>query len=144
DTTSGLTKGLTECGLSHQLEYANINRGKLLISRPVMAMQASTHPETELVELTLKSNSIKSLGKFKTFNQAKYAANNIFVVAGADFKNGSGRTLPKNMLANNYDGQLYLLTDNAKKVTSLRKQYHRAIGTIEVLTNRDALFKVTE
>ena len=144
DTNSGLTKALTEGVLSHQLEDANSNRGKLLISRPVMAMQASTHPETELVELTLKSNSIKSLGKFKTFNQAKYAANNIYVVAGPDFKNGAGRTLPKNMLANNYDGQLYLLTDNAKKVTALSKQFDPAIGTLEVLSNGDALIKVTE
>ncbi|WP_409424362.1 alpha/beta hydrolase family protein [Pseudoalteromonas sp. RW-H-Ap-1] len=144
DTNSGLTKALTEGVLSHQLEDANSNRGKLLISRPVMAMQASTHPGTELVELTLKSNSIKSLGKFKTFNQAKYAANNIYVVAGPDFKSGAGRTIPKNMLANNYDGQLYLLTDNAKKVTALSKQFDPAIGTLKVLSNGDALIKVTE
>jgi len=144
DTHSGLTKALTEGVLSHQLEDANSNRGKLLISRPVMAMQASTHPKTELVELTLKSNSIKSLGKFKTFNQAKYTANNIYVVAGPDFKNSAGRVLPQTMLANNYDGQLYLLTDNAKKVTALSKQFDPAIGTLEVLSNGDALIKVTE
>ena len=104
DTNSGLTKALSQGPISHSFEDANTNRGKVLMSRQVMVMQATTHPETELVELDLQSNKITSFGKFKTFNHAKYANKDVYVVAGPDFKNGAGRALPKGMLANNYDG----------------------------------------
>ena len=144
DTKSGLTKALSQGPLSYSLEDSNSNRGKILMSRPVMAMQASTHPETELVELDLKSYKLSSLGKFKTFNLAKYANKDIYVVAGPNFKNGAGRALPKAMLANNYDGQLYLLTEGGKNVKALSKQFDPAIGQLQVLENGDALIKVTE
>ena len=68
DTNSGLTKALSQGPISHSFEDANTNRGKVLMSRQVMVMQATTHPETELVELDLQSNKITSFGKFKTFN----------------------------------------------------------------------------
>ncbi|MEL0641986.1 prolyl oligopeptidase family serine peptidase [Pseudoalteromonas aliena] len=144
DTKSRLIKALSQGPISYNLEDINSNRGKVLMSHPVMAMQASTHPETELVELDIKSNKLSSLGKFKTFNQAKYVNKDVYVVAGPDFKNGAGRALPKNMLANNYDGQLYLLTDNGKNVKALSKQFNPAIGQLNVLDNGDALIKVTE
>ena len=144
DTHSGLTKALSQGPISHSFEDANTNRGKVLMSRQVMVMQATTHPETELVELDLQSNKITSFGKFKTFNHAKYANKDVYVVAGPDFKNGAGRALPKGMLANNYDGQLYLLSDNGKNVKALSNQFDPAIGELHVLDNGDALIKVTE
>ncbi|KPV89798.1 Prolyl tripeptidyl peptidase precursor [Pseudoalteromonas sp. P1-30] len=144
DTHSGLTKALSQGPISHSFEDANTNHGKVLMSRQVMVMQSTTHPETELVELDLQSNKITSFGKFKTFNHAKYANKDVYVVAGPDFKNGAGRALPKGMLANNYDGQLYLLSDNGKNVKALSKQFDPAIGELNVLDNGDALIKVTE
>ncbi|AQQ02067.1 S9 family peptidase [Pseudoalteromonas aliena] len=144
DTKSGLTKALSQGPITHNLEDLNSNRGKILMSRSVVAMQASTHPETELVELDLKSSKLLSLGKFKTFDLAKYANKDIYVVAGPDFKNATGRALPKTMLANNYDGQLYLLTNNGENVKALSKQFDPAIGQLEVLESGDALVKVTE
>ncbi|GEK55768.1 peptidase S9 [Pseudoalteromonas espejiana] len=144
DTKSGLTKALSQGPISHSFEDTNSSRGKLLMSRQIMAMQASTHPETELVELDLNSNKLTSFGKFKTFNHAKYTNKDVYVVAGPDFKNGAGRALPKDMLANNYDGQLYLLSDNGKNVKALSKQFDPSIGQLNVLDNGDALIKVTE
>lgn len=144
DTKSGLIKALSQGPISHSVEDLNNKRGKVLMSRSVMAMQASPHPETELVELDLSTKKIMSLGKFKTFNLAKYVNKNVYVVAGPDFKNGAGRALPKGMLANNYDGQLYLLTENGKNLTALSKLFNPAIGQLKVLYNGDALIKVTE
>ncbi|WP_338367236.1 S9 family peptidase [uncultured Pseudoalteromonas sp.] len=144
DTHSGLIKALSQGPISHSLEDVNLNRGKVLMSRQAMLMQATTHPETELLELDLQSNKITSFGKFKTFNHAKYVNKDVYVVAGPDFKNGAGRALPKEMLANNYDGQLYLLSDKGKNVKALSKQFDPAIGELHVLDNGDALIKVTE
>ncbi|WP_372762466.1 prolyl oligopeptidase family serine peptidase [Pseudoalteromonas sp.] len=144
DTQSGFIKALSQGALTHSLEDFNSQRGKVLMSRPTMAMQASTHPETELVEVDIKSNKLTSWGTFNTFNLAKYSNKEVYVVAGPDFKNGAGRNLPDNVLANNYDGQLYLLTDGGNKVTALSKQFDPAINQLSVLNNGDALLKVTE
>ncbi|MBQ4834428.1 S9 family peptidase [Pseudoalteromonas sp. MMG010] len=144
DIQSGLVKALTQGPISHSLADSNDKRGKLLLTRDAMTMQASTHPETELVELDIASNKLNVLGKYKTFNQAKYAGKDIYVVAGPDFNNGAGRALAKGVLANNYDGQLYLLRDNGKTVIPLSKEFDPAIGSIKVLENADVIIKVTE
>eukprot|EP01093_Parvamoeba_rugata_P013345 TRINITY_DN4052_c0_g3_i1.p1 TRINITY_DN4052_c0_g3~~TRINITY_DN4052_c0_g3_i1.p1 ORF type:complete len:185 (+),score=45.00 TRINITY_DN4052_c0_g3_i1:413-967(+) len=107
-------------------------------------MQAATHPTTELIELNIANANSTVLGQFATFNQAKYSGDDIYVTAGPDFKEGLGRNLPENMLANNYDGQLYLLTDNGKNAAPLSREFDPAIGQLEVLPNGDAIVKVTE
>ena len=98
------------------------------MSRSAQAMQLSPQPATELVELNLASSAIKVLGQYNTFNQAKYTDDGIYVTAGPDFNKGLGRNLPEGMLANNYDGQLYLLSRDGKKATPLSKEFNPAIG----------------
>ncbi|WP_394193423.1 alpha/beta hydrolase family protein [Pseudoalteromonas atlantica] len=144
DINSGLSKAITEGPLSHSIEDFNSEQGTVLLSRSAHAMEASTHPITELVETTLSTAKQSVLGQFKTFNQAKYTDEGIYVIAGPDFKNGLGRNIPKDMLANNYDGQLYLLDSNGKKAKALSKNFDPAIGQINVLNNGDAVVKVTE
>lgn len=144
DTTSGLIKSLTQGPLSHSIEDFNSDKGTVLLSRNAQAMQASTHPLTELLELTISTNKTTTIGQYKTFNQAKYSKDDIYIIAGPDFKEGLGRNLPDGMLANNYDGQLYLINHQGKQAKALSKQFDPAIGQIKVLTNGDALLKVTE
>ncbi|MGO3299262.1 MAG: alpha/beta hydrolase family protein [Pseudoalteromonas sp.] len=144
DNNSGFIKPLTQGPLSHSIEDFNSNRGTVLLSRNVQAMQASTHPATELLELTIATNKTTTIGQYKNFNQAKYSDDDIYIVAGPDFKEGLGRNLPDNMLANNYDGQLYLVNHQGEQAKALSKQFDPSIGQVEVLTNGDALVKVTE
>lgn len=144
DINTGLTKALSQGALSHTIEDFNSTRGTVLLSRGMHVMQASTHPITELVELNITNATNTVIGEFTTFNQAKYTGNDIYVIAGPDFKNGLGRNLPENMLSNNYDGQLYLLTDNGKTAAPLSREFDPAIGQLEVLANGDALVKVTD
>lgn len=144
DISSGLSKALSEGPLSHSIEDFNNEQGTVLLSRNAQVMEASTHPATELIETNIKSTKQTILGKFKTFNQAKYTRNGIYVVAGPDFKQGLGRNIPTDMLANNYDGQLYLLTQQGKQTKALSKEFNPAIGQLNVLNNGDAVVKVTE
>ncbi|WKD22221.1 prolyl oligopeptidase family serine peptidase [Pseudoalteromonas sp. KG3] len=144
DINTGLSKPLSQGPLSHSIEDFNNKRGTVLLSRGTEAMQAATHPTTELIELNIANANSTVLGQFATFNQAKYSGDDIYVTAGPDFKEGLGRNLPENMLANNYDGQLYLLTDNGKNAAPLSREFDPAIGQLEVLPNGDAIVKVTE
>lgn len=144
DINSGLSKAISEGPLSHSIEDFNSEQGTVLLSRSAHAMEASTHPIAELVETTLATAKHSVLGQFKTFNQAKYTDEGIYVVAGPDFKDGLGRNIPQDMLANNYDGQLYLLDSDGKKAKALSKNFDPAIGQLNVLNNGDAVLKVTE
>ena len=144
DIATGLSKIVSQGPLSHSLEDFDAKRGSILMSRSAQAMQLSPEPATELVELNLATSALNVLGQFKTFNQAKYTNEGIYVTAGPDFNNGLGRNLPQGMLANNYDGQLYLLSRDGKKATALSKEFNPAIGQLNVLENGDALIKVTE
>lgn len=144
DISSGLSKALSEGPLSHSIEDYNSEQGTVLLSRSAHLMEAATHPLTELLETDIKSAQHTVLGQFKTFNQAKYTQKGIYVVAGPDFKQGLGRNIPTDMLANNYDGQLYLLTQQGKQAEALSKEFDPAIGQIDVLGNGDVVLKVTE
>lgn len=144
DNQSGLIKPLTQGPISHSIEDVNSDKGTVLLSRNAQIMQASTHPTTELLELNVATHTTTTIGQYKTFNQAKYSLDDIYIVAGPDFNNGLGRNLPDNMLANNYDGQLYLVNNQGQQAKPLSKQFKPAIGQVTVLINGDALLKVTE
>jgi len=144
DIKSGFSKAISEGPLSHSVEDFNSERGTVLLSRSAHAMEASTHPITELVETSISKAQQSVLGQFKTFNQAKYTDEGIYIIAGPDFKEGLGRNIPHDMLANNYDGQLYLLDFNGKQAKALSKNFAPAIGQLNVLKNGDAVLKVTE
>ncbi|WP_064435841.1 alpha/beta hydrolase family protein [Pseudoalteromonas neustonica] len=144
DINTGLSKILSQGPLSHSIEDFNSKRGTVLLSRGTQPMLATTHPTTELIELNIANGKSEVIGLFNIFNQAKYSNNDIYVTAGPDFKNGLGRNLPEDMLSNNYDGQLYLLTDNGKKASALSRNFDPAIGQLEVLNNGDAIVKVTD
>jgi len=144
DISTGLSKILSQGPLSHSLEDFDAQQGVVLMSRSAQAMNRSPEPATELVELNIATAASNVLGQFKTFNQAKYTDDGIYVTAGPDFRDGLGRNLPEGMLANNYDGQLYLLSRDGKKATALSKEFDPAIGQLTVLANGDALLKVTE
>ena len=144
DINTGLSKILSQGPLSHSIEDFNSKRGTVLLSRGTQPMLATTHPTTELIELNITNGASEVIGLFNIFNQAKYSNNDIYVTAGPDFKDGLGRNLPENMLSNNYDGQLYLLTDNGKKASALSRNFDPAIGQLEVLNNGDAIVKVTD
>ncbi|MCF2916952.1 S9 family peptidase [Pseudoalteromonas sp. Cn5-37] len=144
DIPTGLSKILSQGPLSHSLEDFDAKSGHVLMSRSAQAMQLSPQPATELVELNLATSALTVLGQYNTFNQAKYTDDGIYVTAGPDFNNGLGRNLPEGMLANNYDGQLYLLSRDGKKARALSKEFNPAIGQLNVLKNGDALIKVTE
>ncbi|MEM5551387.1 prolyl oligopeptidase family serine peptidase [Pseudoalteromonas neustonica] len=144
DINTGLSKILSQGPLSHSIEDFNSKRGTVLLSRGTQPMLATTHPTTELIELNIANGKSEVIGLFNIFNQAKYSNNDIYVTAGPDFKDGLGRNLPEDMLSNNYDGQLYLLTDNGKKASALSRNFDPAISQLEVLNNGDAIVKVTD
>ncbi|MCF6434813.1 prolyl oligopeptidase family serine peptidase [Pseudoalteromonas sp. MMG022] len=144
DLNSGLINALTEGKLSHQLEDYNAQRNTILVSRNPQDYNAPPHMLTELLEVHLSDSKQTLLGKYRTFRTAKYAKDGIYLVAGPDFSQGLGRTIPKDMLANNYDGQLYKMDFNGKNHEAFSKQFNPSISDIDVLKNNDVVLKVID
>ncbi|PAJ72613.1 S9 family peptidase [Pseudoalteromonas sp. NBT06-2] len=144
DLNSGLIRQVSSPKFNHNLEDHNAKRGTVLLSRNPINYAAPPHMITKLVEINLKDNNEKLIGEYRTFNNAQYHKNGFYITAGPAFMNGSGQNLPKNMLPNNYDSQLYKLSFNGKDVTALSKTFAPSIGRFEVLKNSDVVLSVTE
>ena len=144
DINSGFINPITEGKLSHSLADFDNETGKILVTRNPSDYAKPPHMLTELVEVNLTDNQQTVLGQYRTFSSAKYADDSIYVVAGPDFANGLGRAIPENMLANNYDGQLYKLDRQGQNAQALSKSFDPAIGSMQVLHNDDVVIKVTE
>ncbi|SFD66321.1 alpha/beta hydrolase family protein [Pseudoalteromonas denitrificans] len=144
DLNSGIVRQVSSPKFSHTLEDFNANTGKVLLSRNPINYAAPPHMLTELVEVSLNDNSEKLIGSYRTFNSAQYAKNGFYISAGPAFMNGAGQNLPKGMLPNNYDGQLYKVSADGKKVTGISKSFNPSIGHFEVLKNDDIVLSVTE
>ncbi|MDP4984722.1 alpha/beta hydrolase family protein [Pseudoalteromonas tunicata] len=144
DITSGLIRQISSQSHSHSLEDFNADRNTVLLSRNPIDYQAPPHMLTQLVEVNLADNSETLIGQYRTFNQARYHKNGLFISAGPDFSQGAGRAIDASLLANNYDGQLYNVSFDGKKVTALSKEFDPAIEGFSVLNNKDAIVSVTE
>ena len=97
------------------------------------------------MEVNAASGEQRDLGTHRTFNQAVYGEEGIYVVAGPEFAEHAGRDprLSDDLLTNNYDGQLYRLDANLN-VTALSRQFDPAISSVSVLGNNQLLLRVTE
>ena len=144
DVKSGLVSTISESKLSTRIADFDNERNTVLVTRNPVDYAAPPHMLTQLVEIDLSNHTENMLGEYRTFNRAKYTDKGIYVIAGPDFSQGLGRNLPKDMLANNYDGQLYLLNNDGEKPQALSKKFDPAIGGLQVLSNGDAVLNVTD
>lgn len=144
DLNSGLINAVTKGKQNNNFEDVDAKRGTVLVTRHISDYRPPAHSLTELVEVNMSTLAETSLGKFNTFNSAKYGNDGIFVTAGPDFKDGLGRAIAEGQLANNYDGQLYWMSYDGREAKALSKDFDPAIGQIKVINTEDIIMKVTE
>ena len=116
----------------------------LLISQSVVDYAEAPHSLTRLLQVQVNTGEIQTMGEYRTFNQARYATEGLYVVAGPEFANHAGRNLDDDaLLANNYDGQLYWVSSNGGKVKALSREFDPAIGSIHV-NGDDLIVRTTD
>ncbi len=142
DIQSGFIRQLTDNKLSSNLMDLNSEKGRLLLTRSPVDYSEPAHGLTQLVELNLADLSETLIGEYRTFNQALYADDGLYITAGPRFMKGAGIENP-NIEVNDYDGQLYWRDANGK-VTALSKNFDPAIGAMTKLANDDLLLAVKE
>jgi dipeptidyl aminopeptidase/acylaminoacyl peptidase len=143
DVQSSLFKQITQHKLSSYLADIDTKNRKALITRNPIDYQAPAHGLTQLLELDLSTGDEKLVGEYRTFNSAQFHKDGFIISAGPDFKDGQGNNVSNAGIANNYDGQLYLM-DKQGQITPLSKNFKPAIGQVEILHNGDLIVSTTD
>jgi dipeptidyl aminopeptidase/acylaminoacyl peptidase len=143
DIQSSLFRQVTNNKLSSYLADVDIKNRKALVTRNPIDYKEPAHGLTQLLELDLNTGNEKLVGEYRTFNSAQFHRDGFIIGAGPDFKDGRGNNVSNAGVANNYDGQLYLMHKQGQ-IMPLSKDFKPAIGQIEVLKNGDLLVSTTD
>lgn len=143
DIQSSLFKQITQDTLSSYLLDIDIKNRKALIARNPIDYKAPPHGLTQLLELDLDSGDEKLVGEYRTLNAAQFHKDGFIISAGPDFKGGQGNNVSNAGVANDYDGQLYLMNKQGQ-IVPLSKDFKPAIGQVEVLNNGDLIVSTTD
>ncbi|MCL4409681.1 MAG: prolyl oligopeptidase family serine peptidase [Gammaproteobacteria bacterium] len=145
NVATGAIQQHTFGGSGHSLNDTHRDGERMLVSTRLVDYAAPPHFAVKLLEVNAASGEQRDLGTHRTFNQAVYGEEGIYVVAGPEFAEHAGRDprLSDDLLTNNYDGQLYRLDANLN-VTALSRQFDPAISSVSVLGNNQLLLRVTE
>lgn len=142
DLASGFIRQLTDSKLSSYYLDVNADEGKLLLSRSPVDYAEPAHGLTQVFELDLKDLSETLIGEYRTFNDARYGDDGMYITAGPRFMDGIG-IQDTSVEVNDYDGQLYWRDDKGK-VSPLSKAFDPAIGAMTKLENDDLILAVKE
>lgn len=145
DLNSGLIKQVSHHRLSTNLLDLDAKNKQALISRYPIDYKAPPHSLAQLSKLDLSTGEESLIGEYRFFNTAHFHPEGIIVRAGPDFdhENANGNALSESGLANNYDGQLYLLKEQGG-VNSLSRDFAPSITNIEVTANGDMVLQTTD
>lgn len=117
----------------------------VLVTQSVVDYAEPPHSLTRLMHIEVASGEQQTVGEYRTFNQARYAEDGLYVVAGPEFADHAGRRVSDDsLLSNNYDGQLYQVSLDGATVRPLSADFDPAISGIEVLGNGDLLVRTTD
>ncbi|MGX5913749.1 alpha/beta hydrolase family protein [Aliidiomarina sp. Khilg15.8] len=144
DTETGVIAQLTQAPVSTQLEDVHSSGDYVLISRRSVDYAEPPHYAVALFEINVGSGEERRIGEYRTFNQARYGSDGLYVVAGPGFAQGAGRTVPDDMLSNNYDGQLYWMDRDGGNLSALSREFDPALGGIYSTAGEDLIVQATE
>ncbi|MCH8537617.1 MAG: prolyl oligopeptidase family serine peptidase [Alkalimonas sp.] len=145
DVSSGLVRVLTPGNDSSSLADIRQDNQTLLYTQRRLDRTAAPHAATALFELDLTTLEHREIGQFRHLNQVNYYRDRLLVVGGPNFADGAGVNLPSDeLVANDYDGQLYLMDTNGQHIQPLSKDFTPSISRVEVNSRGQIIALVNE
>ncbi|MEE2001572.1 prolyl oligopeptidase family serine peptidase [Alkalimonas sp. MEB108] len=145
DIASGLVRVLTADKQSSSLSDIRADSKALLYTQRVNDRTSAPHASTALFELDLTTLQRREVGTFSHLNQVQYYRDQLLVVAGPNFAGGAGVNLPSDeYVANDYDGQLYLMDQKGEHIQPLSKDFHPAISSVAINARGQVIAQVSE
>ena len=144
DIGSGVVRPLTNGETPVNLLDIHPDGDRILLAQRELDYAEPPHSQFLLSELSLADGSRRDIARLRQLNGARFAAQGYWLLAGPNLAQGDGNILGEGVIANDYDGQLYLLDADGRKASSLSRDFLPAIGGIERLDGGDLLLPVTE
>lgn len=145
DIQSGLVRALTSDKQSSNLEDVRQDGKGLLFTQRRADRSTPPHASTAVFELDLESLTSREIGVYQHLGQIKYHPQGYIIVGGPHFANGAGINLPAgDYVANDYDGQLYLMDAASLAVTAISKNFDPSISAIALNTRQQLVAQVSE
>ena len=144
DIESGLVRPLTRADTTMYLLDIDRDGEHLLLSQRIIDYQEPPHALWALIELHIGTLEKREIGRYRLLRGAYFTDDGYWLLAGPGLAGGDGNTLGDDVLPNEYDGQLYLLSADGTTARSVSRDFDPAIGGIVVLRNKDLLVSVSE
>ncbi len=125
----GVRRRLTAGPLSTDGIAFSPDGGRLLFTRSVEDFAERPFIATELWELDLGSFESRQLRRSRWLNSAVYSPDGkrLLLLAGPDEFGDAGRNIPAGMIANNYDGQLFVWDPASDEVDAITRDFEPAV-----------------
>ncbi|MDO4790579.1 MAG: prolyl oligopeptidase family serine peptidase [Porphyromonas sp.] len=143
DLKSGVFAPITFGNKSTHVQDMAQDDSKLIFSITTPMLTKRPFRTTNFYEVDLKTMKVDTLFVNETeIAQLKYSSlpNKLVAVGSADAFGGVGRLLPKGVIANSYDSQLFLYDRVTKTAKSLSKSLDRSISSVSIPSNRAEVY----
>lgn len=147
DLKSGVFYPVTFGNRSTYIQDVAPDDSKLIFSVSTPMLTKRPFRSTSYYEIDLKTRKVDTLFVNDTeIGRLSYSAlpNMLVATGSADAFHGVGRLLPKGVIANTYDTQLFLYDRVNKTARPLSKSLDRSIETVSVPTNRPEAYFIAE
>ena len=143
DIASGLIRPLTARDTSLSLHDIHPSGDRLLLSERIIDYAEPPHSLHRLFELDLGDLEEREIGRYRTFNSARFAESGYWLLAGPGLAIGDGDATASDRVPNDYDTQLYALSASGDSARSLSREFDPALGGMHRLANGDLLLSAT-
>ncbi len=144
DVASGLIRPLTGKDASVTLRDIHPDGDRILASRRLIDYEEPPHSLFRLFEVDLESRESRTIGEYRLLNAALFADEGYWLLAGPGLSQGDGSTVSGDRVPNEYDTQLYRLSDDGETARSASREFDPAIGGLHRLESGELLMPVVE
>jgi acylaminoacyl-peptidase len=143
DVASGAIRPLTNNERSVSLLDVHPDGDRLLLSERVIDYSEPPHSLFKLYSLSLPSLETREIGRYRLINDAAFAEDGYWMLAGPGLAQGDGATTDEDVIPNEYDTQLYALSADGSTARSVSRDFDPALRQLHRLPNGDLLLSAT-
>ncbi len=144
DTSSGLIRPLTARERSVTLQDIHPTGDRVLMSERLIDYTEPPHSLFRLFEIDLASLEEREIGQYRLFNGALFAEEGYWLLAGPGLAQGDGATTAEDLIANEYDTQLYALSADGQTARSVSRDFDPALRAMQRLADGTLLLSATQ
>jgi len=147
DINSGLVRPLTALPSSVRLHDIHPDGDRVLLSQRVIDYAEPPHSLFTLMELELDTLVQREITALRQFNDVVFADQGYWLLSGPGLhlngESADGATTQAPLVANEYDTQLYRLSQDGTQARSVSRQLDPALAGVQRLVNGDLLLTAT-